>query len=282
MTPFSLNIRGRLVEYDERPAVMGIVNITPDSYFADSRAFASNDAVRRRVATLMEEGADMLDIGGYSTRPGAAEVSAAEESDRLERGLRLLRGEAGYDIPVSVDTFRAEVARAAVTAWGADMVNDISGGLLDAGMLALVAESGVPYILMHMRGTPQTMTELCEYPHGAVADTLAELAERVGAAALEGIADIIVDPGFGFSKTLGQNWELMRGLELFKTLRRPLLVGVSRKSMLTKALGIPTENALNATTALHALALDRGADILRVHDVRAAREAVDVYMQLKS
>lgn len=282
MTPFSLNIRGRLVEYGERPLVMGIVNITPDSYFTESRAFASDDVIRRRVATLMEEGADMLDIGGYSTRPGAAEVSAAEECERLERGLRLLRSEAGDSIPVSVDTFRAEAARHAVTEWGADIINDISGGLLDEEMLAVAASTGVPYILMHMRGTPQTMTGLCDYPHGVVADTLAETAERVGAAALEGIADIIVDPGFGFSKTLRQNWELMRGLEMFKTLHRPILVGVSRKSMLTKALGISTENALNATTALHALALDRGADILRVHDVNAAREAVDVYMHLNS
>lgn len=282
MTPFSLNIRGRLVEYGERPLVMGIVNITPDSYFTESRAYGSDDVIAARVGKLMAEGADMLDIGGFSTRPGADEVSPEEEAERLERGLRILRREAGSEIPVSVDTFRASIAREAVQSWGADIVNDVSGGCLDPEMLQTVAELHVPYILMHMRGTPQTMGSLCDYPDGVVGGVLAETARRVGAAALEGIADIIVDPGFGFSKTVNQNWELMENLSTLKVLRRPILVGVSRKSMLTRALGIATEDALNATTALHAFALDRGADILRVHDVRAARETVEVYTLLQA
>lgn len=282
MTPFSLNIRGRLVEYDERPLVMGIVNFTPDSYFAGSRAFGTDDEIARRVASMMDEGADMLDVGGYSTRPGCEDISPEEEARRLEHGLRILRREAGPDIPVSVDTFRADIARLAVSEWGADIVNDISGGALDPGMFRTVAEMHVPYILMHMRGTPQTMTGLCDYSEGVVAGVLAELAKAAGDAALEGVADIILDPGFGFSKTLAQNWELMENFDTLRVLRRPLLVGVSRKSMITKGLGISTDEALNATCALHAFALDRGADILRVHDVRAARQAVEMYSLLKS
>lgn len=281
---YTLNIRGRLYPLEAgRPKVMGIVNATPDSFFAKSRAdVASEDAFRRRVASMVADGADMLDVGGYSSRPGAADVPPEEEARRLERALRLLRREAGDDIPVSVDTFRASIAREAVEAWGADIINDISGGQADEEMFSTVAAIKAPYILMHMRGTPQTMTEFCSYPEGVVAGVLAETAARIGTAALAGIADIIVDPGFGFAKTVEQNYELMAGLETFRVFRRPILVGISRKSMLTKPLGITTDEALNATTALNAYALDRGAAILRVHDVREAREAVRVFSFLKS
>jgi dihydropteroate synthase len=273
MTPFTLNIKGRLTSYDH-PVVMGIVNVTPDSFFDGSRAFDS-DAVARRVATLVAEGADMIDIGAYSSRPGAEEVSAAEETERLGRGLEVIR-RMYPDIPVSVDTFRADVARTAIKDMGADIINDISTANIDPDMVDTVAELNVPYILMHMRGTPQTMTTLTEYKD-VTADVLAEMGEVVNELALRGVNDIIIDPGFGFAKTLEQNYELMANLELFRLFHRPVLVGISRKSMLTKPLGIPATEALNATTALNVIALDRGADILRVHDVAAAKQAVTVW-----
>jgi dihydropteroate synthase len=273
MTPFTLNIKGRLTSYDH-PVVMGIVNVTPDSFFDGSRAFDS-DAVARRVATLVAEGADMIDVGAYSSRPGAEEVSAAEETERLGRGLEVIR-RMYPDIPVSVDTFRADVARTAINEMGADIINDISTANIDPDMVDTVAELNVPYILMHMRGTPQTMTTLTEYKD-VTADVLAEMGEVVNELALRGVNDIIIDPGFGFAKTLEQNYELMANLELFRLFHRPVLVGISRKSMLTKPLGIPATEALNATTALNVIALDRGADILRVHDVAAAKQAVTVW-----
>jgi dihydropteroate synthase len=273
MTPFTLNIKGRLISYDH-PVVMGIVNVTPDSFFDGSRAFDS-DAVARRVATLVAEGADMIDVGAYSSRPGAEEVSAAEETERLGRGLEVIR-RMYPDIPVSVDTFRADVARTAINEMGADIINDISTANIDPDMVDTVAELNVPYILMHMRGTPQTMTTLTEYKD-VTADVLAEMGEVVNELALRGVNDIIIDPGFGFAKTLEQNYELMANLELFRLFHRPVLVGISRKSMLTKPLGIPATEALNATTALNVIALDRGADILRVHDVAAAKQAVTVW-----
>lgn len=273
MTPFTLNIKGRLTSYDH-PVVMGIVNVTPDSFFDGSRAFDS-DAVARRVATLVAEGADMIDVGAYSSRPGAEEVSAAEETERLGRGLEVIR-RMYPDIPVSVDTFRADVARTAIKEMGADIINDISTANIDPDMVDTVAELNVPYILMHMRGTPQTMTTLTEYKD-VTADVLAEMGEVVNELALRGVNDIIIDPGFGFAKTLEQNYELMANLELFRLFHRPVLVGISRKSMLTKPLGIPATEALNATTALNVIALDRGADILRVHDVAAAKQAVTVW-----
>lgn len=272
-TPFSLNIGGRLVEYT-RPAVMGIVNVTPDSFYAGSRT-TDAEAVERRVAAMLGEGVDIIDVGAYSSRPGAADVSPDEESERLARGLEVVRRGAPEAV-VSVDTFRASVARKAVSDFGPLIINDISGGALDDDMFETVAELGVPYIMMHMRGTPADMQQHCDYDSLA-SDILAELGERLGRLTLMGVSDIIVDPGFGFSKTLAQNYELLASLPLFALFHRPLLVGLSRKSMATRLLGIDTADALNATTVLNTLALDRGASILRVHDVAAARQAVDIF-----
>lgn len=273
MEPFTLNIRGRLVSYD-RPVVMGILNVTPDSFYAGSRAF-DDVRIAERVDTLLAEGADIIDIGAYSSRPGAGDVSTAEETDRLRRGMGILRSK-DAEIPVSVDTFRAEVARVAVTELGCDIVNDISGTNLDTEMAPTVAQLGCPYILTHMRGTPADMQEHTDYEN-VVSDVLSELGDRLQWLALEGVNDVIIDPGFGFSKTLEQNYELMRNLSVFGLFHRPILAGISRKSMLTRLLSISEEEALNATTALNALALDRGASILRVHDVAAARQLVRVY-----
>lgn len=272
-TSFSLNIGGRLVEYG-RPAVMGIINVTPDSFYAGSRTFDA-EAIECRVRAMLDEGADIIDVGAYSSRPGADDVSAEEEYDRLARGLEVIR-RAAPDAIVSVDTFRASVARKAVSSFGALVINDISGGLLDEDMFGTVAELRVPYIMMHMRGTPADMQQHCDYDNLA-ADILAELGERLGRLTLMGVNDVIIDPGFGFSKTLAQNYELLASLPLFGLFHRPILVGVSRKSMATRLLGIDSADALNATTVLNTLALDRGASILRVHDVSAARQAVDIY-----
>lgn len=270
---FSLNIKGRLVEI-ERPQVMGILNVTPDSFYASSHSF-DEAAVSRRVDTMLQEGVDMIDIGAYSSRPGADDVPPTEEMRRLEMGMRILR-EKSPEIPVSVDTFRADVARFAVEQLGVDIINDISAGLLDDAMITTVAQLGVPYIAMHMRGTPTTMNSLTDYDD-VTADVLLELSQRVNKLTLAGVNDIIIDPGFGFGKTLEQNYELLRNFTALHELGYPLLVGVSRKSMLTKALGITADDALNATTVVNTMALMAGAAILRVHDVRPAVEAVKIF-----
>lgn len=272
--PYSLNIKGRLVEIN-RPQVMGILNVTPDSFFTDSRSF-DVDAISHRVATMVAEGADMIDIGAYSSRSGAGEVSVTEEMQRLERGMEIVR-KIAPSILVSVDTFRADVARYAVESFGVDMVNDISAGLLDDNMVATVAQLKVPYIAMHMRGTPATMSEMIQYDN-VVADVMRELSQRINEFTLAGINDIIIDPGFGFAKTTEQNYELLQNLELFHELGYPLLVGVSRKSMIYRALGVTPDNALNGTTVVNTIALQAGASILRVHDVKQAVEAVKIMM----
>ena len=275
--PFSLNIHGRLIEYD-RPAVMGIINVTPDSFYAGSRTKA--DEIGRRVRSMIDDGADMIDIGAYSSRPGAAEVSEAEEIDRLSEGMAALR-EAAPDVVVSVDTFRASVAKAAIEQMGADIVNDISGGDLDGRMFETVASLRVPYILMHMRGTPADMQTLTDYPDGITAEVLRDLSVKLRTLRLAGVSDVIVDPGFGFAKTLEQNYRLMADLPMFtEMLDAPVLVGVSRKSMVTRALGITAKDALNGTTVLNTIALLGGAQILRVHDVKACAEAVRIVSML--
>lgn len=272
--PFSINLGGNLLDAD-RPLVMGIINATPDSFYAGSRATAEAD-IESRTRRLIAEGADILDLGAYSSRPGADDVSAAKEIDRLETAMRAIRRVSG-DIPVSVDTFRADVAEAAVTHMGVDIINDISGGDLDSRMADTVARLKVPYIMMHMRGTPSTMQSLCDYPQGVAAGVVKELSAKVNRLTLAGIADIILDPGFGFAKTLRQNYELLDALpHIMDIFKLPLLIGVSRKSMLTRLLGISADEALEATSALHLAALERGASILRVHDVKAARQAVDI------
>lgn len=273
MKPFSLNIRGRLLSY-ERPAVMAIVNATPDSFYAGSRNVSEN-AITERVKRAIDEGADIIDVGAYSSRPGADDVSADEELRRLEFALKAVRS-VDTAIPVSVDTFRSEVAKRCICELGADIINDISGGVLDSKMFETVAELRVPYILTHMRGTPSTMQSLTDYPDGVTAGVIAELAPKLERLALLGVNDVIVDPGFGFAKTLEQNYQLLHDLRAFEMLGQPVLVGISRKSMLTRLLGITADDALNATTVINTAALERGAAVLRVHDVRAAREAVDI------
>ncbi len=276
---FTLNIRARLVTFD-RPAVMGILNVTPDSFFSGSRAMSAYD-IERRVETMLTQGVDIIDIGACSTRPGAESVADDEETARLNRGIEIVRRLAP-DIPVSVDTFRASVARRAVTMMGCDIVNDVSGGTLDDNMVATVADLHCPYILMHMRGTPTTMQTLTEYGDDVTATVISELQRQVRRFEQAGVADIIIDPGFGFAKTVDQNYAVMAGLRRFAIFGRPVLVGISRKSMITKALSIRADEALEATTALNAYALDRGADILRVHDVAAARQAVDIHVRIAS
>lgn len=277
MQAFSLNISGRLISY-ERPAVMAIINATPDSFYAGSRAADKAD-IADRTRMAIEQGADIIDIGAYSSRPGASEISEDEELRRLERALETVRS-VSADIPVSVDTFRSGVARRCVKELGADIINDISGGTLDPAMFETVAELKVPYILMHLRGTPATMQSLCDYPQGVTAGVITELAPRLERLSLLGVADVIIDPGFGFAKTLEQNYRMLRDLEAFAMLGRPVLVGVSRKSMATKLLDITPDEALNATTVINTLAIERGASVLRVHDVRAAREAVTICSQI--
>lgn len=269
--PFTLNIKGS-IRLIERPQIMGIVNATPDSFFPGSRTL-SRESIIERTRSMIDQGADMIDIGAYSSRPGADDVSETEELRRLETALEAIRS-VNTDIPVSVDTFRANVARTAISSLGADIVNDISGGSLDADMLETVASLKCPYILMHMRGTPATMQTLTDYDD-VTADVIKEISIILSRLEALGVSDIIVDPGFGFAKTVEQNYELMRNLETLENLLGlPLLVGISRKSMLTRPLGIKPDEALNATTVMNVIALSKGASILRVHDVKEARQAL--------
>ena len=281
MTPahqLTLNLSGHLVSL-EKPLVMGIVNVTPDSFFAGSRIDGAK-ALRERLDTLVREGAALADLGAYSSRPGAEEVSPEEERRRLRPALQILRDEYP-DLPVSVDTFRSDVARMAVEEYGASMINDISGGGLDPVMYRTMAELQVPYILMHMKGDPKTMQQQASYSDVTL-EVIDYFAQRVGQLLELGVHDIILDPGFGFSKTTAQNYELLTQLgSLVEAFTQPLLVGVSRKSMIYRPLGITPEEALSGTTFVHALALERGAKILRVHDVRPAVEAVQLYEELR-
>ena len=256
--------------------VMAIVNATPDSFYASSRT-QSHDAVVERVREAIAEGATIIDIGGYSSRPDADDVSVEEEWSRVEMALRATR-EVSKDIAISVDTFRAEIVRRAVAQFGDIIVNDITGGLGDGEMLATVAELGVPYIAMHMRGTPQTMQQQTDY-NKVVVEVVNELIERLEAIDKAGISRkrVALDPGFGFAKTTEQNFELLSGLHWLTKLGQPLLIGVSRKSMIYKTLGIAPQEALSATQAVHWEALRQGATLLRVHDVREAVETIKLY-----
>ena len=272
---FSLNIHGRLIQYDQ-PVVMAIINATPDSFFPGSR-FQGEAAVAARAEQLIAEGADMIDLGACSTRPGVETVDADEELSRLLPAIRAIRS-VSQDIPLSIDTFRASVAQRCIEA-GADIINDISGGTLDPDMFATVAQLHVPYVLMHMRGTPATMQQLTDYSAegGVTAAVLQFFAQRVQQLADMGVADVILDPGYGFAKTLEQNWQLMRLQPTLQVLHRPLLVGISRKSMMTRALGITADQALCPTVVANTLALQSGADILRVHDPLPAKQAITLF-----
>ena len=273
MQPFktySLNLKGRLVTIDH-PWVMGIVNITPDSFYSGSR-ITDEHALEERVGQMLADGADVIDVGACSTRPGSRSVDAHGEMDRLQWALAVIRRVAP-DAVISVDTYRAEVAKRCVEEWGADIINDISGGTIDGEMFSTIARLRVPYVLMHMRGTPETMSTLTDYDD-VTADVLEWMGRRIDRLRQSGVDDIIVDPGFGFAKTLEQNYELLARLEAFHALEAPILVGISRKRMIYMPLETTPEAALNGTTVINTMALMQGAHILRVHDVRAAVEAV--------
>lgn len=257
-----------------RPWVMGILNVTPDSFYSASRT-PGNEEITARVRQLVSQGADIIDIGGYSSRPGADDVTAQEEYARLKRGIEAVKAIAPEMI-ISIDTFRADVARRCVIDDGADIINDISGGDLDPCMHATVAQLHTPYVMMHTRSTPATMQQHCDYPHGVTADVIASMGQKIDHLRQLGVCDIIVDPGFGFAKTLEQNYELLNNLEEFHLLGLPLLVGISRKSMIYRLLGTTPEESLNGTTVLNTAALLHGCHILRVHDVAQAVEAVKI------
>ena len=271
--PYTLNLSGNLLEVDSH-IVMGILNVTPDSFYSGSRCGDAEGKIRARVRQILAEGGRIIDIGGYSSRPMADDVSAGEEWRRLSFALKILREEAPEAI-VSVDTFRAVVAERCVGEYGVDIVNDISAGELDADMIATVARLKVPYVMMHMRGNPHTMQGLTDYDD-VTAEVLRFLGGKIKEAAYAGIADIIVDPGFGFSKTLDQNYRLLASLEVLQELGCPLLAGVSRKSMIYNLLGVSPEESLGGTIAVNTLALLKGASILRVHDVKEAVETVAI------
>lgn len=275
--PYSLNLKGKLVTID-RPWVMGIVNVTPDSFYSGSRVTDEQTLVER-VQAMIADGVDVIDVGACSTRPGSESVDAQGEMERLEWALAVIRRVAP-DVILSVDTYRADVARRCVEQWGVDIINDISGGTLDEKMFQTVADLRVPYVLMHMRGTPETMSGLTDYDNVA-ADVLDWMARRIDELRQIGVSDIIADPGFGFAKTVEQNYELLSRLEGFHALEAPLLVGVSRKRMIYTPLDCDADHALNGTTVVNTIALLQGAHILRVHDVRAAAEAVKLTTLLR-
>lgn len=266
----TLNIRGRLIS-PNYPIVMGIINITPDSFYAQSRTMGTNK-ILQRCETIVREGGEIIDIGGYSSRPDADDISAEEEKKRLSGVLGQIRKEYP-EIIISVDTFRSEVAEMAVKDFEADMVNDISGGTAGKEMFETIARLHVPYILMHMKGTPQTMKSMNQY-NDLIGELLLYFAEKVNTLRLLGVADIIIDPGFGFAKNISQNFQLLAKLERFHFLNLPLLIGLSRKSFIYKTLNATPEEALNGTTSMNTIALLKGADILRVHDVKEAVECV--------
>ena len=270
---FSITVKGKSYEF-RRPQVMGILNVTPDSFYSGSRMATDVSLISSRIGQMLEEGVDIIDIGAYSTRSNADEVTPEEEYRRLSVGLDAIRSIAG-DILVSVDTFRAEIAERCVKNYGVQIINDVSGGTLDAAMFDTVARLDVPYILMHMRGTPATMQSLTEYTD-VTDDVIADLTAKADALRNRGVKDIIIDPGFGFSKTVDQNYEMMARLDEFKKMGLPLLVGISRKSMIFRTLGTDAQHSLNGTTVLNTVSLMGGAHILRVHDVKECVETVKI------
>ena len=277
MLNYTINANGQLIDLGT-PQVMGILNVTPDSFYSGSRKQTETE-IAERVEQILAEGGQMIDIGAYSSRPNADDVSTKEEMERLRRGLRILR-EKAPDTIVSVDTFRADVAKMCVEEYGVQIVNDISGGELDKEMFSTVARLGVPYVLMHMKGTPQTMQEAPHYDD-LMKEVLLYFAEKIQQLRDLGQKDIILDPGFGFAKTLEHNYELLSHLEALQIFELPILVGVSRKSMIYKLLGTTAQEALNGTTVLNTICLMKGcANILRVHDVKECVEAVNIYQQL--
>lgn len=272
-----INVNGQLMDLSQ-PRVMGILNITPDSFYADSRKQTEKDIIAR-IHQILDEGGDFIDIGAYSSRPDASDVSPKEEMERLKYGLEILRNECPEAV-VSVDTFRADVAKMCVEEYGVALINDIAAGQMDPEMFSTIAQLKVPYIMMHMQGTPQNMQKNPHYDN-PVKEIILYFAEIIEKLRASGVKDLIIDPGFGFGKTLAHNYEILDKLEELQMFQLPILIGVSRKSMVYKLLGGGPEDALNGTTALHAIALMKGARILRVHDVKAATETVRIFQALK-
>lgn len=272
-----INVGGSLMDLST-PRVMGILNLTPDSFYAGSRV-QTEEAIARRAEQIVAEGGAMIDVGAYSSRPGAADVSAAEEMERLRRGLAVVRRTVP-DAVLSVDTFRADVARMCVEEYGVAVVNDISAGEMDADMFRTVARLNVPYVMMHMQGTPQNMQQEPRYDN-LLREVFLYFARKVQQLRDLGVKDIILDPGFGFGKTLEHNYRLLAHLEEFRVFGLPLLAGVSRKSMIFRLLGITPQESLNGTTVLDTLCLMKGADILRVHDVKEAVETVRIVREVQ-
>lgn len=277
VSPRYINLKGELVDLS-CPQVMGILNLTPDSFYAASRTQTSQ-AIADRTLEILNQGGSIIDVGAYSSRPGAADVSQAEEMDRLRFGLKSIYQVAPHAV-VSVDTFRADVARMCVEEYGVALINDISAGQMDTDMFKTIAKLNVPYIIMHMRGTPQTMQVSLDYDN-FLKEVFEYFSSKVGRLQELGVNDIILDPGFGFAKTLTHNYELLAALDEFAIFDLPILVGVSRKSMIYKLLGTTPDEALNGTSVLHTLALERGANILRVHDVAQAVEVVEIINKIK-
>jgi dihydropteroate synthase len=258
------------------PRIMGILNITPDSFY-DGGKYQTPDAVLAQVRKMITEGADIIDIGAYSSRPGAKNISEKQELHRLSAVLEPIRMNFPDQL-LSVDTFRSAIARKIIEDYQIDMINDISGGDLDSNMYEVIADFQVPYVLMHMQGNPQNMQQRVNYDD-LLNDIITSLGEKIAQLRQRGVRDIVIDPGIGFGKTLDQNFLLMGNLHQFKILNEPLLIGVSRKSLIYKHLNISPDEALNGTTAMHMLALTQGADLLRVHDVKEAKQTVELYLK---
>lgn len=272
----TLKAGGKLICFDT-PKVMGILNATPDSFFEGSRCTTEKE-LENRIVEIIGQGADMIDVGAYSSRPDSQNISAEEEWRRSKTALSILRNKFP-DAVVSVDTFRSEIARKSVEEYGVEIINDISGGQLDDKMFQTIADLKCAYIMMHMRGTPQTMQQYCQYDN-LFQDICHYFVERLDRLRELGVANVVLDPGFGFSKTLDQNYELMSFMQHFAILDKPLLVGISRKSMIYKLLGTDPAESLNGTTVLNTVALAKGADILRVHDVKEAVEVVRISQKI--
>ena len=273
-----MNLSGRELNFRE-PQVMAILNVTDDSFYAGSRNMEER-AISERVVQAIEEGATIIDVGGYSTRPGAKDISLEEEWQRVERGLKCIRY-ISEDIAISVDTFRSGVVERAVALVGDIIVNDISAGEADTRMVDVVAHHKLPYIAMHMRGTPQTMQSMTQYEEGICESVCRYFTQRVEYLRKRGVNDIILDPGFGFAKSVEQNFELLGGLSSLSALGYPVLAGLSRKSMIYRVLDITPEESLAGTVALNWEALRQGASILRVHDVREAKQVIELYNRVK-
>ena len=273
----TIRCNSRIIEI-KQPLVMGILNVTPDSFY-DGGKFTTPEAIEQHVNKMLSDGADIIDIGGYSSRPGAEEISVKEELNRIMHTLEVIRNKFP-DAIISIDTFRSKVAAQSIKKYKVDIINDISAGNIDPEILDVVAENKTAYIAMHMLGTPKNMQINPEYKH-VVQDIIEYFAKRIEKLQNKNISDIIIDPGFGFGKTIDQNYQLLTGLDTFKILEFPVLVGLSRKSMIYKQLDTSPENALTGTIALNLIALQKGAMILRVHDVLEAKHTIDIYKKIQ-